>query len=181
MKFIPLPLSGAWQVDLEPIADARGFFARTWCAEEARARELVPRFDQCSVSFNKESGTLRGLHWQASPFAETKLVRVTRGSIFDVAIDVRSDSPTFKKWVGRVLDAENRRAMYLPGGFAHGFLTLEPNTEVSYMITPSFKPDRSRGARWDDPAFGIEWPADVRVVSDRDAGFGPFDPQFGAA
>lgn len=161
-------LPGVYLVDIEQKVDARGFFARTWCEREFEEHNLNPRVAQCSISFNARKGTLRGMHFQDVPFPETKLVRCTRGSIFDVVVDLRPDSSTFKQWMGVELTAENRRMLYVPEGFAHGFLTLADDTEVLYQISEFYHPELSRGVRWDDPAIGIVWPGPVEVISDRD-------------
>ncbi len=149
--------------------DKRGFFARTFCVNEFEAHGLVVNWAQCSVSFNKTKGTLRGLHYQDDPYAETKLVRCTMGSVYDVIVDLRRDSPTFKRWVGVMLTAENRNALYIPVGFAHGFQTLEDNTEVFYQISQFYREESSKGVRWNDPVFGIDWPLAPTALSDRDA------------
>jgi dTDP-4-dehydrorhamnose 3,5-epimerase len=173
--FTPAPLDGAYVVELESREDARGLFARTWCQRELAARGLDTRIAQCSTSFNKTRGTLRGMHFQAAPLGETKLVRCTRGSMFDVIVDLRPDSPTFTRWFGTVLSADNRKTMYVPAGFAHGFQTLEDDTDVFYQISEFYSPDHSRGVRWDDPAFGIVWPADERTIVERDRGYPDFN------
>jgi dTDP-4-dehydrorhamnose 3,5-epimerase len=162
-------LSGAFTIDVEPIADERGFFARTWCQRELEARGLETLVVQCSVSFNRHAGTLRGLHYQAAPHQEVKLVRCTAGAIFDVIVDLRAGSPTFARHVGVVLSARNHRMLYVPKGFAHGFQTLEPETEVTYQMSEFYHPDLACGVRWDDPALGIEWPSsDNRIMNERD-------------
>ena len=162
-------------IDLERLEDERGFFARTFCTDEFQARGLNARLMQCSISFNKERGTLRGMHWQEPPNAECKLVRVTRGAIYDVIIDLRANSPTFKQHFAAELDAENRRQLYVPEGFAHGFQTLEDDTEVFYQMSAAYAPALGRGVRWNDPAFGIEWPAgDRRIINERDASYPDF-------
>jgi dTDP-4-dehydrorhamnose 3,5-epimerase len=168
------PLPGVFIVDAEPIADDRGFFACFWSAEVFAARQLVTRFDHVSVSFNTLAGTLRGMHYQEAPFAETKLVRCVRGAIFDVAVDLRPQSASYRRWTGVDLTADNRRALYIPVGCAHGFLTLTDDAEVLYMIDAPYSAAHGRGARWNDPAFGIEWPGTVRVMNDRDAGYPDF-------
>jgi dTDP-4-dehydrorhamnose 3,5-epimerase len=150
-------------------------FGRTWCVDEARERGLHTQFEQCSVSFNRVKGTLRGLHFQIAPYAEIKLVRCTAGAIMDVVVDLRPESPTFRSWVAVELTAENRRAMYIPEGCAHGFQTLANGSEVFYQITPTHHPEFSSGVRWDDPAFGICWPEPPRALSDRDRAW----PDFG--
>ena len=168
MLFTETMLKGAYVVDLEPREDERGFFARSWCAEEFEKLGLNPRLSQCNISFNKKRGTLRGMHYQAAPFPEAKLVRCTMGAIYDVIIDLHPNSPTFKQWFAIELSAENRRALYIPEEFAHGFQTLVDKTEVFYQMSQFFHPDCARGVRWDDPAFGILWPDDTRNISVRD-------------
>lgn len=170
----PTPLAGAFVVEIEPKTDERGFFARTFCAHEFAARGLEPACVQCSVSFNLHAGTLRGMHWQAEPHAEAKLVRCTRGALHDVIVDLRPDSATFRRSFGIQLDAESRRALYIPRGFAHGFLTLEDHTEVLYQMSEFFAPDCARGARWNDPAFGIAWPFAPLHMNDRDRRWADF-------
>jgi dTDP-4-dehydrorhamnose 3,5-epimerase len=166
-----------WVVEPERHADVRGFFARTFDAEEFARRGLRSTFPQCSVSYNVRAGTLRGMHFQAAPHAEAKLVRCTAGGIYDVAVDLRPDSPTRGRWAGVELTAENRRALYVPEGFAHGFQTLVDAAEVLYQISAPFVPEAARGVRWDDPAFGIEWPeAAERVINERDRTYPDFRP-----
>lgn len=174
MIFSETKLNGVFVLDLEPIEDERGFFARTFCREEFMQQGLVSSFDQTSVSFNSAAGTLRGMHYQVAPFEEAKLVRCTMGRMYDVALDLRGNSPTFLSWIGVELSARNRRAMYIPGGCAHGFLTLADDCEVLYNITPAFHGQSARGVRWDDPVFGIQWPIDVKVISARDRAFPDF-------
>ncbi len=174
MIFSEAPLKGAFVIDPERLADARGFFARTWCQREAEVYGLNPRLAQCSISFNARKGTLRGLHYQASPHEEAKLIRCTMGSIHDVIVDLRRDSPTFRGHFGTVLSANNRRMLYVPEGFAHGFQTLEDNTEVFYQISEFYAPDSARGVRWDDPAFGITWPPADRIMNERDRAYPDF-------
>jgi dTDP-4-dehydrorhamnose 3,5-epimerase len=172
MKFTPTKIAGVWIVDLERHADERGWFARTWCAEEFRRHGLNPDLAQCSASFNRRRGTLRGMHWQAAPHEEAKLVRCVRGAMFDVALDVRSGSATFKQWVGVELTMENGRALYVPEGCAHGFQTLADDTEVFYQIAGEYYPASARGVRWNDPAFKIAWPnISGLVCSERDASY----------
>ena len=171
MRFTPTELAGAFVVELERHSDERGFFARTWCARELAEVGLPGEFVQGNVSFNRRAGTMRGLHWQADPHAEDKLVRVTAGAVWDVMVDLRPGSPTRLAHVGLRLDADNRTALYIPKGFAHGFLTLADDTEVVYEMSAFYVPEAARGARWDDPAFGIHWPAAVEVISERDAGY----------
>jgi len=167
-------LKGVFEVRLEPHCDERGWFARSWCEDEFRQHGLNPRLLQCNVSFNSHKGTLRGIHYQAEPHPEAKLVRCTRGSIFDVAIDLRPESPTFKQWFGTTLSASNRQMLYVPEGCAHGFLTLESDTEVFYQMSEAYYPGLGTGVRWDDPAFGVSWPAAVEVISDRDRTYPDF-------
>ena len=173
MIFTPLELAGAFLIDVEPRRDDRGFFARSYCEEEFRAQGIDAVFRQSSISFNARRGTLRGMHFQADPHAEDKLVRCTAGSIFDVIVDLRPRSPTHRRWFGATLCAENRRSVFVPRGFAHGFVSLVDATEVSYMISVAHAPDFSRGFKWNDPAIGIVWPIDPVVVSPRDASFPP--------
>ena len=174
MRFAPTALPGVFVIDMEPVADERGFFARTWCAREFARRGLNPRLVQCSLSFNRRAGTLRGLHYQVAPAAEAKLVRCTRGAIYDAAVDVRPDSPAFGRHVGTVLSAENRRLLYIPEGVAHGFQTLTDATEVFYQMSEFHAPETARGLRWDDPAFAIAWPPAERIISVRDRGYPDF-------
>jgi dTDP-4-dehydrorhamnose 3,5-epimerase len=176
MIFAETALSGAFVIDPEPSEDARGLFARTWCARELQSRGLETRIAQCSTSFNKRKGTLRGLHYQVAPAAETKIVRCTRGALYDVIVDLRPDSPTFLRHVAAVLSAANRRMLYVPVGFAHGFQTLEDDTEIFYQISEFWAPEQARGVRWDDPLFGIAWPEDQRTIIERDAQFADFRP-----
>jgi dTDP-4-dehydrorhamnose 3,5-epimerase len=172
MKFLPLELGGAYLIELEPHRDERGFFARTWCREELEAHGLDPEIAQCSLSRNERAGTLRGLHFQRPPQAETKLVHCARGAIFDVIVDLRPGSPTCAWWFGAELTEERGNAMYVPEGFAHGFQTLTDNVDVLYMISRPYAPAAAGGVRWDDPAFQIDWPeAAERTISDRDRGW----------
>ena len=176
MKFSSTGLEGAFLIEIEPHEDERGFFARTCCKNEFSANGLRDDFVQCSISFNKKKGTLRGMHFQAKPFEENKLVRCTMGAIYDVIVDLRPGSPTFKKWFAVELTAANRKSIYIPTGFAHGFQTLEEDSEVLYQITEFYHPECARGVRWDDAALKIEWPEDVRTISSRDASY----PYFGS-
>jgi dTDP-4-dehydrorhamnose 3,5-epimerase len=169
--FHALPLAGAFVVEIEAHADERGFFARTYCRDAFGAQGLATDYPQCSVSFNQRKGTLRGMHFQAAPHQEAKLVRCTRGSLYDVIVDLRPDSQTYCRWAGVELEARFRNALYVPEGFAHGFLTLEDETEVFYQISHAYHPDSARGVRWDDPAFAIRWPATPSVVSERDRAY----------
>jgi dTDP-4-dehydrorhamnose 3,5-epimerase len=174
MIFRETTIAGVWIIEPERHEDERGFFARTWDTEEFAQRGLNARLAQCSISFNRRRGTLRGMHYQAKPYEEAKIVRCTAGSIFDVAVDLRPGSATFCNWVGAELSAENRVALYVPEGCAHGFLTLTDDSEVAYQISEFHAPDAARGVRWDDPAFGIEWPGDVLVINDRDRSYPDF-------
>ena len=174
MVFHETAIGGAYLIEPECLRDARGFFTRLWSASDLAARGLVSRFDHASVSFNLRKGTLRGLHYQAAPFAETKLVRCTRGAVYDVAIDLRPGSPTFKRWVAAELSAENRQTFYIPAGCAHGFQTLADDAEIMYLIDAEYSPAHGRGVRWNDPAFGIRWPEDVRTMNDRDRDYPDF-------
>jgi dTDP-4-dehydrorhamnose 3,5-epimerase len=174
MIFQDTKISGAVEIYVEPKPDERGFFARTWCQEDFEKRGLNPRLVQCSVSFNCRKGTLRGMHYQAAPYGEAKLVRCTRGAIYDVVIDLRPESPTFKKWVAVVLTAEKRNMVYVPEGCGHGFLTLEDESEIFYQMSEFYRPESARGVRWDDPAFQITWPEKVEVISERDRTYPDF-------
>jgi len=167
-------LKGAFLIKLERKQDERGFFARSWCEQEFRAHGLNPRVAQCNVSFNCSGGTLRGMHYQSSPHQEAKLVRCTAGTIYDVIIDLRPVSSSFRKHVGFELSSDNRDMLYVPEGFAHGFLTREDNCEVFYQMSAVYAPESSRGLRWDDPAFGIVWPEAPRVISERDRTYPDF-------
>jgi dTDP-4-dehydrorhamnose 3,5-epimerase len=168
MIFRETPLPGAWILEPERFEDERGFFARTYCRSELELRGLDSTVAQCSVSFNHRRGTLRGLHFQVAPHEEVKLVRVTRGAIWDVIVDVRPDSPAFKQHFSIVLSAEEGNQLYIPKGMAHGFQTLEDATEVFYQISEPHAPESARGYRWDDPAFAIPWPEPVTVISEKD-------------
>jgi dTDP-4-dehydrorhamnose 3,5-epimerase len=176
MIFTECPMAGAWLVDVERAADERGFFARTHCRNEFAARGLAMEFRQSSISYNQRRATLRGMHYQARPHAEAKLVRCTAGAVFDVIVDVRPSSPSCRRWFGTELTAANRRALYIPEGFAHGFISLSDGAEILYMISADHVPDSGRGFRWDDPAIGIDWPLAPATISARDAGYPPFDP-----
>jgi dTDP-4-dehydrorhamnose 3,5-epimerase len=175
MIFQETKLKGTFEIQIEPKADERGFFARSWCQHEFEAHKLNPRLVQCNISFNVRKGTLRGMHYQVPPYAEAKVVRCTRGSVYDALIDLRPESPTFKQWVAVVLTAEKRNMVYVPEGFAHGFLTLEDNTEVFYQMSEFYNAESARGLRWDDPAFQISWPGKVEVISERDRGYADFE------
>ena len=171
MKLVELGIPGAYLVEVDPAADERGLFARTFDAELFRERGLADRFVQTSLSWNRERGTLRGLHWQAEPHGEAKLVRVTRGRIYDLIVDVRADSHIYRQHLGIELSADQRSAIYIPPGVAHGFLTLEDGCEVEYAMSTPYVPDAARGIRWDDPAIGIVLPERVRVISERDRSY----------
>ncbi len=174
MIFRESKLAGVWVVELERLEDERGFFARSFCRNEFEEHGLDFELAQCSISFSREEATLRGLHYQDAPHEEHKLVRCTRGAIWDVVVDLRPDSDTFKGWSAAVLSAENRLALYVPKGLAHGFLTLEAESEVFYQMSEFFHPESARGLRWDDPAFGIDWPRSPAVISDKDLSHPPF-------
>jgi dTDP-4-dehydrorhamnose 3,5-epimerase len=172
--FTETKLAGAFVIELERHEDARGFFARSFCQREFETRGLNPNVTQCNISFNKRKGTLRGMHFQAAPFAETKLVRCTTGSIFDVIVDLRPASRTFKKHFAVELSAANRRMLYIPEEFAHGFQTLEDNTEVFYQMSQVYSAEHARGVRWNDPAFGIQWLDGERIMNERDRNYPDF-------
>jgi dTDP-4-dehydrorhamnose 3,5-epimerase len=174
MIFTPTQISGAFVIEPERIEDDRGFFARTFCNREFTAHGLQTEFVQCNISFNKKKGTLRGMHYQAAPYQEAKLVRCTAGAIYDVIIDLRPDSATFTQWVATQLSAENRKMLYIPKDFAHGFLTLADNTEIFYQMSQFFEPRAARGLCWNDPAFDIQWPAPVTVISPKDQNYPDF-------
>jgi dTDP-4-dehydrorhamnose 3,5-epimerase len=174
MIFKDTGIDGVWVIEPERHEDERGFFARTWDPQEFAERGLNPDLAQCSLSFNRARGILRGLHYQAAPQEEAKLVRCTAGAIFDVAVDLRPGSATFRDWFGVELSAENRLALYVPEGCAHGFLTLADDSEVHYQISQAYVPEAGRGVRWNDPAFGIEWPGEVVVINERDGSYPDF-------
>ena len=174
MIFAANGLEDAWLIDIEPREDERGFFARTWCRQELTAHSLDTEIAQESISFNRHRGTVRGLHFQRRPHEETKIVRCTRGAIFDVIVDLRRYSPTYLRWQGFELTAENRRAIYVPKGFAHGFQTVIDNAEIAYQISAFYAPEAAAGYRYDDAAFGIAWPLPVTVIGERDLGWPAF-------
>jgi dTDP-4-dehydrorhamnose 3,5-epimerase len=176
MIFQDIKIRGAFEIHVEAKPDERGFFARTWCQEEFEKRGLNPRLVQCSISFSVRKGTLRGMHYQADPYAEAKLVRCTQGAIYDVVIDLRPKSPTFKTWIAVDLTAEKRNMVYIPEGCAHGFLTMADESEVLYQMSEIYNPGSARGVRWDDPTFQIVWPAKVEVISERDRTYPDFEP-----
>jgi dTDP-4-dehydrorhamnose 3,5-epimerase len=175
MIFVETKLPGAFVVELDPRVDDRGFFARAWCSREFEDHGLSSQLAQCNLSFNQRSGTLRGMHYQAAPKEEAKLVRCTRGAVYDVIVDLRPRSATFKKWTAVELTAENRRALYVPKGFAHGYQTLTDRTETLYQVSEFYAPEAERGVRWNDPAFEIEWPdAETRILSEKDRSWPDF-------
>jgi len=170
VKLTPTKIAGCFMLDVQPHVDDRGSFTRTWCAEELQANGLNPCVAQCSVSFNHHRGTLRGMHHQAAPNEEAKVVRCTRGRIFDVVLDLRPESPTYRTWLGIELDWENQRSLYIPEGCAHGYQSLTDTTEVYYMISVPFHPESARCCRWNDPVFSIQWPLpEIARLSTRDA------------
>jgi dTDP-4-dehydrorhamnose 3,5-epimerase len=171
MKFTETWLARAFLIDIESREDERGFFARTFCRREFEEHGLEPNLVQCSISFNHRKGTIRGIHFQRPPYQETKIVRCTAGAIFDVIVDLRADSPTFLKYLAVELTAENRRALYVPKDFAHGFQTLADETEVSYQMSEFYAPNSAAGFRWNDPLLAIEWPVPVSVISQQDASY----------
>jgi dTDP-4-dehydrorhamnose 3,5-epimerase len=171
MIFNAMCLAGAYLIEPERIEDERGFFARTWCREEFERHGLNTRLVQCNVSYNVRRGTVRGMHYQVKPNEEAKLLRCTRGAIYDVIVDFRPDSATYCRWVSAELTADNRHMLYIPEGFAHGFQTLADETELFYQMTELFYPQSSRGVRYDDPVLGITWPLEVTVISEKDRGY----------
>lgn len=171
MRFVETRIGGAFIIEPDRIEDQRGFFARIFCRREFDARGLNSNLVQCSVSFNRKRGTLRGMHFQAAPRAETKLVRCTRGAIYDVIVDLRRESPMFHRWCAVELTADNHRTLYVPEGVAHGFQTLQDETEVFYQMSEFHSPEHGSGVRWNDPAFAIEWPIAYPIVSARDQHF----------
>jgi dTDP-4-dehydrorhamnose 3,5-epimerase len=168
MQFHPTSLRDAWLIHLEPVRDSRGFFARTFCVGEFATRGLETNYPQHSISFSARAGTLRGMHYQRDPHSEVKLVRCLQGAIRDVIIDIRHDSPTYRRWDAFELSGTNRRQIYIPKGFAHGFQTLTDDVEVSYLISENYVPTSSTGIRYDDPTFGITWPFPITEISEKD-------------
>ncbi|GHA80244.1 dTDP-4-dehydrorhamnose 3,5-epimerase [Pontibacter akesuensis] len=168
MIFTETKLKGAFILDVKRLEDERGFFGRSFCQNEFEEHGLSANVRQTNVSYNKKKGTLRGMHMQLAPNEESKLVRCTRGAIYDVIIDMRPDSETYKQWIGVELTADNYRMLFVPEGFAHGFITLEDNTDVTYQVTEFYTPGAERGIRWNDPAFNIEWPIEPVVISEKD-------------
>ncbi len=177
MRFSPTGLVDAYVVEPEKREDDRGFFARTWCQKEFSDRGLDAHLVQCNISFNTHKGTLRGMHFQLPPYAETKLVRCTQGALYDVIVDLRSHSATFRQWTAVELTAENCKALYVPQGFAHGFQTLADRTEVFYQMSEFYQPGYARGFRWNDPMFSIDWPAPMGVISERDRTYDDYQPE----
>ena len=175
MRFVKTPLADAFLVELDRLEDGRGFFARSFCGREFEQAGLNPAVVQCNVSRNRHGGTLRGMHYQVSPFEEAKLVRVTSGANFDVIVDLRPSSPTFTQWYGQELTGESHTALYVPEGFAHGFLTLADNTEVFYQMSNVYSPEYSRGVRYNDPVIGIDWPSPIKLISPKDEAYPDFD------
>lgn len=174
MKFVETSLPGVFVIEIEPIEDERGFFARGWCQQEFKEHGLSTNLVQCDLSFNKKQGTIRGMHYQDKPCEEVKLVRCTMGSIYDVVVDLRYDSPTFKQHLGVELSALNHRMLYIPKGLAHGFQTLKDQTEVFYQMSEFFSKDHARGVRWNDSAFSIQWPVPVTHISAKDQNYEDF-------
>lgn len=174
MIFTRISLSGAYLVTLNPIADERGFFARSWCRNEFASRGLNPNLVQCNITSSQKRGTLRGMHYQKAPHEEVKIVRCTKGAIYDVIIDLRPTSPTFKQWFGVELTADNHFMLYIPTGFAHGCQTLQDESEIFYQMSEFYHPESAASVRWDDPAFGIQWPDDSRIISRRDQDIADF-------
>lgn len=174
MKFHQTELEGAYIIELEKLEDDRGFFARTFCQKELQEHGLAPMVAQANVSFNAKAGTLRGMHYQLAPYEETKLIRCTRGALYDVIVDLRPDSASYQRWIGVELTAGNYRMLYVPANFAHGFITLEDNTEAIYFVSGFYTPGSERGLRWDDSQFNIEWPRSVDVISEKDANWPDF-------
>ncbi len=176
MIFTATALEGAYVVELEPREDERGFFARAWCESEFRDHDLSTEIAQCNISFNHKRGTLRGMHYQVAPHAEVKLIRCTRGAVYDVIVDLRPDSPTQTHWIGVDLTAENRRMLYVPEGFAHGYQTLVDETETFYQVSAAYAPEAERGVRWDDPSFSSVWPdPEGAILSEKDSSWPDFE------
>lgn len=168
MIFVETILKGAFVIEAQRLEDERGFFARVFCQRDFAQHGLSTAIAQCNVSFNPRKGTLRGMHYQVAPFEEAKVIRCTQGAIHDVIVDLRPESSTFRKWTGVELSAENRKMLYVPANFAHGFLTLEDNTEVFYQMSQFYSGEHGRGVRWNDPAFNIQWPMEPMIMNDRD-------------
>ncbi len=174
MQFVPTKIAGVFIIETERREDPRGFFARSWCCEEFTRHGLDARLVQCNISFNARRGTLRGMHYQAAPYGEAKVVRCTMGAIYDVAVDLRPESATYRQWVAAELTAQNRRMLYIPPDLAHGFQTLEDDSEVFYQMSEFYHPESARGARWDDQAFQIAWPLAAPLLSDKDRDYADF-------
>ncbi len=177
MIFQPTGLAGAYVIQVEQLTDERGFFARSWCQRDFEAHGLNPRLAQCNISYNRRQDTLRGMHYQVAPHEEAKLVRCTQGAIYDVIVDLRPSSPTYLHYFGITLTPTERNMLYVPEGFAHGFLTLADDTEVFYQMSEFYVPGAACGFRWDDPAVGIAWPRAVSVISERDAAYPDLQPE----
>ena len=174
MKFHKTELKGAYIIELEKLEDNRGFFTRTWCHKEFEDEGLVSRVEQANIAFNAKTGTLRGMHYQVAPYEETKVIRCTRGALYDVIVDLRPGSSTYKRWIGVELTADNYKMLYVPANFGHGYITLKDNTEMIYFVSESYAPGAERGIRWDDPAFNITWPRSVGLISEKDANWPDF-------
>jgi dTDP-4-dehydrorhamnose 3,5-epimerase len=174
MLFKETALKGAYLIEIQPLEDERGYFARSWCQREFEEHGLNSRLVQCDISYNRKKGTLRGIHYQAPPFQEAKLVSCLRGSIYDVIIDLRPESKTFMQHLALTLTSAAHNMLYVPEGFAHGFMTLADDTEVFYQMSEFYSPDHARGVRWNDPAFAVDWPQSVSVISERDANYPDF-------
>lgn len=175
MKFLSVSLPGVYLIEPELLHDERGFFTRSFCVKEFENNQIDPELKQCSISFNKKKGTLRGMHYQIEPYAEAKLVRCTMGSIYDVVLDLRPESPTFRQWEAFELSAKNRNSLFIPKGMAHGLQTLEDNTEIFYQISEFFAPEHARGVRWNDLAFDIEWPVSEKIISAKDQNYQDYE------
>ena len=176
MIFTETKLTGAFIIEPEKLADERGFFARTWCKREFNSHGLNPNLVQCNISFNKIKGTIRGMHYQSAPYEEAKLVRCTKGKIYDVIIDIRPESLTYKQWISVELSAANHKSIYIPEGFAHGFQSLKDNTEVFYQMGEFYQPECACGIRWNDPQFNVIWPFEAITISDKDKNWDDFKP-----
>ncbi len=175
MKFTETHLKGSYIIELEPVKDERGFFARTYCKHKFKQKGLALKIVQSNMSFNEKKGTLRGMHYQAPPMAEAKLVSCVQGSIYDVIIDLRRDSPTYCRWFAVELCARKKQMLFVPEGFAHGFQTLEDNTMILYQMSEFYAPEYSRGVRWNDPVFGIRWPIEAKIISEKDRNIPDFE------
>lgn len=174
MKFTQTSLAGAYLIEWEPVEDERGFFARTFCKDEFKKHGIDFSCVQCNISYNRKKGTLRGMHYQAAPHEEAKIVSCIRGAIFDVIVDIRPQSETYKKWYGAELSVKNHAMLYVPKGFAHGFQTLDDDSEVFYMMSEFYHPEYAKGLQWDDPAFRIEWPMKPKAIAQKDVAYGDF-------